>query len=302
MKKKMCVACSIEKPVAQFSKNTVMPDGLHFYCRQCNSARNADQRNSCRARLAEARDIKKFLASATAALAENRWTRIDLARALKVKPSTVYDWFSGKKQPHPRTQLHACDILGLQCRRDALEPNKKGQYPDGMGECDSCGKQFPTFAKSFNKHCSRECANRAQSTRQFGELNHAYKDGRKLTDQGYVQVLIGRDNPVAGRGGYALEHRLVMSRHIGRPLKRSEVVHHINGDRTDNRLENLELCAKDEIKHPPGQRVSDLALEVMRRPEIEALDDGAQDLVWRALIAVFGVPHHLRPCGSGCLD
>jgi transposase-like protein len=62
---------------------------------------------------------------------------------------------------------------------------------------------------------------------------------------GYILEHVPSSDPLRamgqGRGGYVAEHRLVMARHLGRPLEPHETVHHKNGQRDDNRLENLQL-------------------------------------------------------------
>lgn len=72
------------------------------------------------------------------------------------------------------------------------------------------------------------------------EKHHCWNGGR--TNGEYVYVL-RKDHPHATGLGYVLEHRLVMEEHLGRYLLPSEVVHHKNKNKHDNRIENLQLFA-----------------------------------------------------------
>lgn len=77
-----------------------------------------------------------------------------------------------------------------------------------------------------------------------GEAHGAWQGGRYVTAEGYVRVLVAKDDPVAcmrNNTGYVLEHRLVMARKLGRPLASTETVHHIDGDRAHNLPDNLQL-------------------------------------------------------------
>jgi hypothetical protein len=93
----------------------------------------------------------------------------------------------------------------------------------------------------------------------------AYKNmagKKKIAPNGTLPKRIGKDGYVRihdtthprANNGFVLEHIAVMEKHLGRSLLPTENVHHLNGDRGDNRIENLELWDKAQ---PPGQRIPD---------------------------------------------
>lgn len=73
-----------------------------------------------------------------------------------------------------------------------------------------------------------------------------YHKGYITTWNGYIKVKAPIDHPYKDNKGYIMEHRLVMENFIGRYLERYEEVHHINYNKKDNRLENLQLVTKQE--------------------------------------------------------
>ncbi len=85
---------------------------------------------------------------------------------------------------------------------------------------------------------------------------------RKIDSNGYARVRVMRGN----RPFWQPEHRYVVEKTIGRDLLSGESVHHKNGDRSDNRIENLELWA---TAHGSGQRVSELAGDAIMNGQIE---------------------------------
>lgn len=120
-------------------------------------------------------------------------------------------------------------------------------------------RSLETRAKMSAAHTGRKHSIEARknlSAAIMGENHPGWKGGRCINGQGYVLVY-RPGHPFATKAGYVREHRLVMENRLGRFLLPQEVPHHINGDRADNRDENLELFSSKE-KHTQFHKLKGL--------------------------------------------
>jgi hypothetical protein len=147
--------------------------------------------------------------------------------------------------------------------------------------CIVCQSSFSTPPSRDSIYCSKSCHRTHKNTidnpswtrdvsgennpmfgvQRFGKDNPMFgkrkdecslwKGGRKVRKDGYVLIAVADDylNPADTTSSgtkYALEHRVVMEQHIGRPLLKTEVVHHVDRNPSNNHIDNLELFSSHE--------------------------------------------------------
>lgn len=151
-------------------------------------------------------------------------------------------------------------------------------------ECRTCKAMFLHYRKDVGRYCSRTCCGKAKEWLKqhaangtgkkrpgkglTGAKNPAWKGGLtffkrkgKYADQSIKYVRCPAEfMDMARKDGYVMEHRLIVAMEMGRSLLRSECVHHVNHDATDNRLDNLMLFASnaDHKRYEHGQAIEPL--------------------------------------------
>lgn len=176
-------------------------------------------------------------------------------------PVDAQGWCHG----HHQRWLRHGDVM-------AHEPLQRRKQAE-LCEVEGCPRQ---------PHASGLCQPHYHRVRTTGRLDPHVplqrQDGTGWISHGYRWLMVPEELRHLTRGEDKIgEHRLIMAMHLGRPLESHENVHHRNGDRTDNRIENLELWTRS---HPNGQRVIDMvrwAVELLRlyAPHVLADEEGA---------------------------
>lgn len=117
-------------------------------------------------------------------------------------------------------------------------------------------KRLGYCRSAIERACKRLGIKTQRSGPRAGSQHPDWKGGRIVVGR-YVYIWVGKDHQMATQSGYVAEHRLKMSKKIGRPLRKHEVVHHIDGNPRNNDLSNLELFQSNaaHLRHELTGRV-----------------------------------------------
>lgn len=255
---KKCSVCHQEKELNDnnFLSSFRYKDGYAGRCRQCHYEKNATTRANLKKKPCIVEGCKKG----------------QMAKGLCPKHYSNKRLFGTLERPVKDSANNCvCSVEG--CNKNARikqmctthyhrerrhgTPHGKYEKKTGMPcKIDGCEKR--TIALGF-------CAKHYSKHKNYGDplavtpAEKRIKTNREQgkTDTNGYRLVWAPGDPSSSRsnGNWAPEHRLVMAEIIGRPLRTNENVHHINGVKTDNRPENLELWVSSQ---PSGQRIPDL--------------------------------------------
>lgn len=231
-----CNKCGAHKPLTEFDRDSVMSEGRKLYCKVC---RSGTQRKYYALRSSPAKCYPPTLEDSVC------------TGCNALRPAQDFS-------PNPRRK-NGLNVRCKTCRAVYMKNSRENKKAKGLlcnvPECQNarhsgilCAghrKRKDRLAPDYDPLTDTDPLGPQGKKKRGGDLT------RVEQSNGYIRLVITDDQGVTKR---IMQHRFVMEQYLGRPLEPHENVHHINGVRGDNRIENLELWSTSQ---PSGQRVPD---------------------------------------------
>lgn len=264
---KICSKCQIAQPLTEYTKNNQTKDNLSSRCKSCKRsewiATKQNQNNRCECGVLISNRARKCKPCSKVIEVEviKRCTKCKI-----LKPTSEFYTTSKSKGGRPRNPCKDCtrsDQKNYQDSNGSINYHRRKIKNDVR--CLECRKLIGSVRQRKNR---LEASGLCLSCSKKKERTYNYK-GWHIHRNGYKVLSCMSDYPGSDKKGNVMEHRFVYQEFLGRPLLPFENIHHRNGNRLDNRIENLELWSESQ---PSGQRIEDKvtwAEELLRlyRPE-----------------------------------
>jgi transcriptional regulator with XRE-family HTH domain/uncharacterized protein (DUF1330 family) len=181
---------------------------------------------------------------------KQRKTQKQIAETLGVTIKTVQNYMALHNIKGRDVNKENSLLAKLNVTDEQFKNTLKFKYEFQKTSIIKLAREFDVSARIISKYLERyqiPLRNHKESNRvsNSGSDNPKWNGGKRYHSDGYIQVLVP-NHPHSVGCGYVYEHRVIMEQHVGRFLERDEHVHHLNGNKTDNRIENLQLLSASE--------------------------------------------------------